>query len=201
MKRLPPLSGKDFRVATVTDPRTRLLFHRMATSTRRMTSTTTSHLRLATTIMVLAAGLLGGLSTASAAQSSKGAKEIYGYSCCGGGFGTVSYHRGQVIHVEWIRTKVKLGYAPAKTIVLKLSASGPFPSIGALKKAFAGTHPRLGRTNFAAAPIRISNQKAVLPVSLLHVPSTAGAGFYAFTVEVVRATGTQRFVGAFTIAK
>jgi len=59
-------------------------------------SSTSYHIRITTLIAVLAANLaLFGFFTPSDA-SAAGLKEIYGYSCCAGGFGTVNYHPGEI---------------------------------------------------------------------------------------------------------
>jgi hypothetical protein len=130
------------------------------------------HLRYTTLIAILVANLtLIGI-VALPAQSALGANEIYGYSCCGGGFGTVNYHPGEIIKLDWKTTPVRSSGAPAKTVVLSASASGPFPTIAAAKKAISDFH--------------VSDQKAERPVSLLHVPPSATKGFYELTIKIVK---------------
>jgi hypothetical protein len=137
--------------------------------------------------------------SAGASQSSKGLKEIYGYSCCGGSFGKAPYHPGEVVKVDWIRTAVKSSNKPAKTVSLSVKASGPYPSISALKKAFTKPHPAYGKVNFAAATLRISDEKAASPVSMLRVPNNAGAGFYEISITVVKGKSSVTSGGIITI--
>ena len=148
-------------------------------------------------ILVANLALLGAV--ASPAGSASVSKEIYGYSCCGGGFGSTAYHPGEVIKVDWIRTASHSSHAPSKAVVLTASASGPFPSITVLKKAMTKSPPSYGPTSFAATPIHLSDQKASSPVSILRVPTTAKAGFYELTIMVVRGHSTSRSIGIFTI--
>jgi hypothetical protein len=144
------------------------------------------HLRVTTLIAILVANLALIGTFAPSAQSAQGTKEIYGYSCCSGGFGTVNYHPGETIKLDWIRSSLRSSAAPAKTVVLSASASGPFPTVAAAKKAFSGSHPTLGRTNFPATTLHVSDEKAERPVSLLHVPPSARTGFYELTIKIVK---------------
>jgi hypothetical protein len=123
---------------------------------------------------------------APSVASAGGLKEIYGYSCCGGGFGTVNYHPGETLKVDWIRHALRKSDASSTTIDLSVVASGPFPTIAAAQKAFTGSHPVLGRTVFSATTLQVSDEKIESPVSLLHVPSNAGTGFYELTVKRVK---------------
>jgi hypothetical protein len=144
------------------------------------------HLRVATVIAVLVANLtLIGIFAPSDA-SAGGLKEIYGYGCCGGGFGTVNYHAGETLKVEWIRTALRKSDASPATIDLSVTVSGPFSSIAAVKKAFAGSHPVLGRINFSASTLHVSDESKASPVSVLHVPSNAAPGFYELTTKRVK---------------
>jgi hypothetical protein len=142
--------------------------------------------RVTTLIAVLVANLvLIGIVGPSGA-SAGGLKEIYGYSCCGGGFGTVNYHPGETLKVEWIRNALRKSDASPTTIDLSVMASGPFPTIAAVKKDFTGSHPVLGRTVFSAITLHVSDEKKVSPVSLLHVPVNAGTGYYEVTTKRVK---------------
>jgi hypothetical protein len=44
----------------------------------------------------------------------------------------------------------------------------------------------LGRTVFSATTLQVSDEKIVNPVSLLHVPSSAGTGFYDLATKRVK---------------
>ena len=144
------------------------------------------HLRDSTLIAILVTNLaLFGI-VALPAQSAQGANEIYGFSCCGGGFGTVNYHPGQTIKLDWITTPVRSSGAPAKFVTLSASAAGPFATIAAAKKAIAKAHPAPGRTIFAATTLHVSDEKSASPVSLLHVPPSATKGFYELTFKIVK---------------
>jgi hypothetical protein len=148
---------------------------------------TLRQLRVATLIAFLVANLsLVGLF----APSATAAQEVYGFSCCGGGFGTVNYHPGETIKVDWIQTALRLTGAPAKKIALSASASGPFVTIAAAKKALTGTHPVVGRTVFSATTLHVSDEKKASPVALLHVPPNAGRGFYALAFKIVKGKAT-----------
>jgi hypothetical protein len=149
------------------------------------------HLRVAILIAVLVANLtLIGIFAPSVA-SAGGLKEIYGYGCCGGGFGTVNYHPGETLKVEWIRTALRKSDASPATIDLSVSASGPFPTIAAVKKAFANSHPDLGRVNFSAITLHVSDEQKVNPVSVLHVPAGAAPGFYELTTKKVKGSDSS----------
>lgn len=150
------------------------------------------HLRATTLIAVLVANLALIGVDAPSAQGAQGLKEIYGYSCCTGGFGTVNYHPGESIKLEWKSTALRSSGAAAKTLTLSASASGPFLTVAAANKAFTGSHSNSGRTNFAASSTHVSDEKAVSPVMLLHVPANAGKGFYLLTTIVVKGANTSR---------
>jgi hypothetical protein len=154
---------------------------------------------IATVSAILAANLALLCTVASPAGSASVSKEIYGYSCCSGGFGSTTYHPGEVIKVDWIRTASHSSHAPSKTVVLTASASGPFSSITVLKKAMTKSPPNYGRTSFVATPIDLSDQKTSSPVSILRVPTTAKARFYELTIIVVKGHSTSRSIGIFTI--
>jgi hypothetical protein len=157
----------------------------------KMTGPTSHHRWVETLIALLVANLtLIGVVAPSVASAS-GLKEIYGYSCCAGGFGTVNYHPGETLNVEWISTALRKSDASPVTIDLSVSASGPFSTIAALKKAFAGSHPALGRTNFSATTLHVSDEKKGSPVSVLHVPANAGKGYYEITVKRVKGSNSS----------
>jgi len=148
-------------------------------------------------ILVVTYALVGVF--APSAASAVGTNENYGYSCCGGGFGTVNYHPGETIKVDWIRTSLRSSGAPAKTVNLSVSASGPFPTIAAAKKAFSSSHPAVGRTNFAAPTLHVSDKKGEFPVSLLHVPLSAEKGFYELTIKIVKGKNSSGGGAIFTV--
>src|SRR5665213_1003679 len=134
-------SSRSFRSA---DHFIHLRFSPKEVSMPRTTGWTLLQLRDTTLIAILIANLaLIGI-FAPSAQAASSTKEIYSYSCCGGGFGTVNYHPGEIIKFDWIRTALRSSGAPAKMVVLSVSASGPFPTIAAVKKAFSRSHPVLG---------------------------------------------------------
>jgi len=163
----------------------------------RTTGCTLRHLRFTTLItMLVTTFALVGVFAPSAAG---GTSEIYGYSCCGGGFGTVNYHPGETIKVDWIRTSLRSSGAPAKTIDLSVSASGPFPTVAAAKKAFSSSPLVVGRTNFAAPTLHVSDEKAEFPVSLLHVPPSAKKGFYELTIKIVKGKNSTGGGAIFTV--
>jgi predicted RNA binding protein YcfA (HicA-like mRNA interferase family) len=118
--------------------------------------------------------------------SAGGLNEIYGYSCCGGGFDTVNYHPGETLKVDWIRTALRKSVASSTTIDLSVTSSGPFTTIVAAEKAYKGSHPVLGRTKFSATTLQVSDEKIESPVSLLQVPASAGTGFYELTSRKLR---------------
>lgn len=162
----------------------------------KLVGLTLHHLRVTTMIAFLMANLaLIGIFAPSVAS----AQEIYGYSCCGGGFGTVNYHPSEIIKIDWIRTALRSSGAPAKMVVLSASASGPFPTIAAAKKAFSSSHPVLGRTVFSANTLKVSDEKIESPVSLLHVPPSAGKGFYALTIKIVKGKNSSGGGLVFTV--
>jgi len=157
----------------------------------KLTGSTLRHFRVPTMVAVLVANLalLGIFSPSDA--SAGGLKEIYGYSCCGDGFGTVSYHSGEILKVDWIRSALRKSDASPTTIDLSLVASGPFPTIAALKKNFTRSHPVLGRTVFSATTLHVSDEKIASPVSVLHVPANAGAGYYELTIKKVKGSASS----------
>jgi hypothetical protein len=173
-----------------------LIFSFKEASMPRKSAGALRRISIATMSAILFANL-ALLGTVAAPASA--ATEVYGYSCCAGGFGTTAYHPGQVIKVDWIRTAGHSSHATSKTVVLSLNASGPFPSIANLKKAMTKTPPSYGPTSFAAAPIHLSDQKAAHPISILRIPATAKAGFYELTIMVVKGHSTSSSVGIFTI--
>lgn len=147
---------------------------------------TLQHLRDSTMIAILVSNLVLVGVVALPAQSAQGANEIYSFSCCGGGFGTVNYHPGETIKVDWITTPVRSSGAPSKTVTLSASAAGPFPTIAAAKKAIGNAHPAPGRTIFAATTLHVSDEKSASPVALLHVPPGAAKGFYDLNFKIVK---------------
>lgn len=165
----------------------------------RTTGRTLLHIRVSTLIATLAANLTLFGTFAPSAQAAQGTKEIYGYSCCGGGFGTVNYHPGETIKLDWKRTAVRASSAPAKTVYLSASASGPFSTVAAAEKAFSGSHRVLGHTIFASSKIHVSDQQAVSPVSLLHVPASATKGFYLLIFKVVKGKSSSSGGVIFTV--
>jgi hypothetical protein len=153
----------------------------------KLKGSTVRHIRVATVFAFLVANLtLVGVF----APSATAAQEVYGFSCCGGGFGTVNYHPGETIKVDWIQTAIRLTGAPAIKDTLSAHASGPFPTITAAKKALTGSHPVVGRTVFSATTLHVSDEKKASPVALLKVPSNAATGFYAFTFKIVKGKAT-----------
>jgi hypothetical protein len=152
----------------------------------------TARPRWAATLMAfLVANLMFLGLFAPSVASAGGLKEIYGYSCCGGGFGTVNYHPGETLKVAWIRNALRKSDASPTTIELSMSASGPFPTIAAAQKVFTGSHPVLGRTKFSATTLNVSDEKIASPVSVLHVPANAGTGYYELTTKRVKGSASS----------
>jgi hypothetical protein len=157
---------------------------------------TLHHLRVATLIGFLVANLaLVGIFAPSVAS----AAEIYGFSCCGGGFGTVNYHPGETITIDWTQIAVRTSGAAPKTVDLSAKASGPFPTIAAAKEAITGSHPVLGRTVFSTTTLQVSDEKKGSPVSQLHVPASAGKGFYALVIKIVKGKNSSGGGLVFTV--
>jgi hypothetical protein len=151
----------------------------------RTTGSAAHHLRVATLIAIVIANLALLGTMAQFVASAQGTKEVYTFSCCTGGFGTVNYHLSETVRLDWKTTPKRSTVGPARTVVLSASASGPFPTVGAADKAFKSAHPS-GRTNFAAASLDASDEKGTGPVSLLHIPASAGARFSLLTTKVVK---------------
>ena len=148
-------------------------------------------LRMTSLIAILAANVALVAIAAPAAQSATKLKEIYGYSCCTG-FGTVNYHAGESVKLDWKSIALRSSGAAAKTLTLSASASGPFLTVAAANKAFTTGHSNSGRTNFAATSTHVSDEKAESPVLVLRIPPHAGKGFYLLTTIVIKGTNTSR---------
>lgn len=148
-------------------------------------------------ILVTNLGLVG--SGAPSAESASSPKEVYGYSCCGGGFGSSAYRPGQAISIDWIRTASGAKRLRSKTVELSASATGPFPSVSVLKQTLTKSPPGSGPLSFSASPIHVSDQSTASPVSILHVPAAAKPGYYALTITVVKGNFTSHSIGIFTI--
>jgi hypothetical protein len=171
---------------TYSDQVPRIRFSPKEDSMPKLAGCTWRRFRITTLIGFLVANLaLMGIFAPSDA-SAGGLKEIYGYSCCAGGFGTVNYHPGEILKVDWIRTALRKSDASPTTIDLSMTASGPFPTIAAAKKAYTGSHVVLGRTVFSATTLHVSDEKTANPVSVLHVPPSAGTGFYDLATKRVK---------------
>ncbi len=159
-------------------------------------ATTLPHLRITTVIALLVANVaLVGLFTPTPVS----AAEIYHFSCCGSSFGTVNYHRGETITLEWVKTPERSSGAPGKTVVLSATASGPFATVAALKASFARAHPQLGKTNFAANTLHVSDETTKTLVATLHVPTNAGVGFYELTEKIVKGSASATGGLIFTV--
>jgi len=119
--------------------------------------------------------------------SAQGTKEIYGFSCCGGGFGTVNYHPGESVKVQWVKKGLRTG-ALARTVDLSAMASGPFATLAAAKSAITGHHS--GTKVFKAKTLVVSDQITSTPVSQLTIPTNAAKGFYVLTFKIVKESAT-----------
>jgi len=84
-------------------------------------------------------------------------------------------------------------------VSLSVKASGPYPSITALKKALAKRHPALGKVYSAPTTLRITDEKATSPVSTLRVPTSAGTGFYEISITVVKGPSFVTIGGIITV--
>jgi hypothetical protein len=155
-------------------------------------------LRSSSRISILVATLALAGVVAQPAQFAQGANEIYSFSCCSG-FGTVNYHPGETINLDWKTTPVRSSGAPVKTVALSASASGPFASVAAAEKAISESHPAPGKTAFTATTLHVSDQKSASPVSLLHVPASATRGFYELTFKIAKGKNTASGGLIFTV--
>ena len=159
-------------------------------------ASTFQHLRVTTVIAFLVANLaLVGLFT----PTTLSAAEIYQFSCCGSTFGTVNYHRGETITLEWVKTPERSSGGPGKTVVLSASASGPFATVATLKASFARAHPLLGKTNFSANTLHVSDETTKTLVATLHIPTNAGVGFYELTEKIVKGSASGKGSLIFTV--
>ncbi|MFI5034851.1 MAG: hypothetical protein ACHQFZ_01425 [Acidimicrobiales bacterium] len=132
--------------------------------------------------IVAAATILGP--AAAFAQAPPKATAIYTYNCCGGGLGTHPYHPGQLLAVKWIRLGGHKSRKPAKAVTLAVTATGPFASVAAATSALTKSPPKLGRVNFAAPSLHLTDKEAANPVSQLRIPASAAPGLYGLTIRV-----------------
>lgn len=111
----------------------------------------------------------------------------YSYTCCGASVMDTIYHPGSVITVHWVRSVATPTQAPASTIELSVSLSGPYRTVNLLKSDSVGAHPRLGLTNAHARRISVLDTDVASPISVLRIPADAGSGYYNLTMT----TGTK----------
>ena len=176
-----PLRTKRF---TNSWPWARLFFHDSETAMNKGRGSGVSRLQALIAMGIFVATLLPG-SVASANPSPKTTSEVFTYTCCSGSVGAHAYHPGEIIAVRWKRVASRETQRSPIDITLIVSATGPYASVAALRRAFAKAHPNYGRTNFEAKPIELSDTTPAYPVSSLRIPNNAGAGFYNLT-EIVQ---------------
>jgi len=124
------------------------------------------------------------ITTDSNASSSIGVPVTYNYTCCSSSFVNTIYHPGEVIALHWIREIVQPIENSRFTIILKEKLSGPFSSVGTLKSTVTAL-PKVSEPVEISAPvIRVSNTRAQRPVSLIHIPLDAAAGYYNVSTSV-----------------
>jgi hypothetical protein len=110
-----------------------------------------------------------------------GTRPTYSYTCCNASVMNTIYHPGSVISAHWTRSIVPSSQAPASSIELSLSLSGPYRTVNLLKTDSARAHPLLGQTNERAVRIVVLDTAADSPVSILRIPQDAGTGYYNLT--------------------
>jgi hypothetical protein len=112
----------------------------------------------------------------------------HSYSCCAELGANTTWHRGQQLALHW--TAEPQGMTADDTrhqIVLKLSLTGPFPSVDALKQAISqGSHPA-GVKTIASQPVTVNDRTFDTPVSTLDLPPDLAPGYYNLGTESARA--------------
>jgi hypothetical protein len=116
----------------------------------------------------------------------------HGYSCCAEVTGETTWHPGQQLTLHWTPTPpVRTTNDVPRQIVLKLSLTGPFPTVDALEQRLSqGTTPAGVRT-VNAAPLTVNDRTVETPVSTLTLPADLAAGYYNLDAESASADGSS----------
>ncbi len=107
----------------------------------------------------------------------------HSYTCCAASLVNTMYHPGETIVLHWLGTPGVPARQAAAPIALSMRVSGPYRTIASLKTDSVGATPHLGRTTVSAAAVRVMNTAIASPTSTLHLPSSAGSGYYNLTWE------------------
>jgi hypothetical protein len=107
------------------------------------------------------------------------------FTCCEAADINRDYQPGDTLTLHWIVAPGKLGSgSPTRELDLNAHLTGPYATVGDLKKANGRGEDLAAESTFTAKPIRPSGQPGEQPVSLILIPPTAAPGYYNLTTSV-----------------
>jgi len=114
------------------------------------------------------------------------------YTCCAELTANATWHRGRQLTLHW--TAEPQGTTADDTrhqIVLKLSLTGPFPSVDALKQATSRGSQPAGVKTIASQPVTVNDRTFDTPASTLDLPPDLAPGYYNLDAESASADGSS----------
>jgi hypothetical protein len=134
---------------------------------------------VAVRLLAPAAALLLGACASQPSASSPAIYPIHSYRCCSDFDPQVAWHAGQHVTLHW----EPVAGAPtadnhSHQVTLRLTLTGPFPSVDALKQGINQGHTPAGVRSIDAAALSASDRSVDTPVSELDLPPNLAPGYY-----------------------
>ena len=90
-----------------------------------------------------------------------------------------TWHAGQHITLHWQATPRTLtSNRHGSQVTLRLTLTGPFPTVAALKQAISQGNNPAGVRSIEAAPLTVSDRTEATPASELDLPANLAPGHY-----------------------
>ena len=124
----------------------------------------------------------------------KGFELTFQYTCCSWKLVHTVYHPGDAIVIKWIR--VQDSSPPNEIMVISAEIVGPFSKSGAFQHFTPDGSFSPGLVHARAPDIQLLNSHPLRPISVIHIPRDAKAGYYEFeTGTVWKGSGDSGFGG------
>ena len=114
----------------------------------------------------------------------------HGYACCAELAGNATWHPAQQLALHWTPEPQRMTTDDVPhQIVLKLSLTGPFDTVDALKRAIS--QRAAGARTINAEPLTVNDRTYDTPVSMLRLPADLAPGYYNLDAESSSAGGSS----------
>jgi hypothetical protein len=128
---------------------------------------------MALSLMTMVSSPANALGTSTAATY-----QYLGFTCCQQLGADPVFHPGEYMNLQWQSEWVGTGSTSRYRVTLNTQVIGPFSSLKKLKQSWIVVRPNEKQIDVKARTLRVLNNYARAPFSIVKIPAHAPAGYY-----------------------